>query len=270
MKIDSVIFSSDKPISSITIPHFLPVTLRRCQSGFPITRWLARKIRVSAFRCLTLAPRTEPASISKRLPICQIIPLHSKHTSCLQLHQFTRLDLEGQINIIAEPYRQVKFTFDSADGGCLRTLSVQKIVLWRLCGSERKNKPSWKSRFQQLVLTVFPRDIEKQLSHSHPDIALRPNSRVIKNWLGFEVDPVVSEGRLDLCFPARTLSLPVLNVSRHIKWAIEAENEWLCKHGKFKPVTDRVSCMSLPLRLSCHTHTQRKKKVWVKQRNVQT
>lgn len=34
MKINSVIFSSDKLIPSITFPHFLPVHLRMCQSGF--------------------------------------------------------------------------------------------------------------------------------------------------------------------------------------------------------------------------------------------
>lgn len=92
---------------------------------------------------------------------------------------------------------------------------------------KRKKKPFRKSRLQRLELTVIPRDIEKQLSHSHSDIALRSNSRVVKNWLGFGVDPVVSGGRLDSRFPAWRLSLPVQNVPRHIKWAVEAENEWL-------------------------------------------
>lgn len=91
---------------------------------------------------------------------------------------------------------------------------------------------------QQLTLTVFPRDIEKQLSHSHSDIALRSNSRVVKNWPGFRVGRSCfgwTGGRLDSFFPARRLSLPVQNVSRHIKRAIEAEIAWLCKHEKFKP-----------------------------------
>lgn len=97
MKINSVIFSSDKLIPSITFPHFLSVNLRMCQSGFRIPRRLARKIRVSDFRRLTSSPGSEPAApISKRLTFCRIIPLQSKHTSCLRLNQFTRQDLEGQ------------------------------------------------------------------------------------------------------------------------------------------------------------------------------